>query len=401
MDDVKSSRRQLLWGAAISAASMGLGFGVGARFGPNSRKLDDLRFNRAATTGLAYHTFLNMHSRDGHSENPYRTDAGLRGILSEQRLNPDLGIFEIQRPTSLEADPIGLLSIAHSPTYIKSVKDNSLAADFLSKSKWSPYGGGSAFPAAVLAAGLATELANSIFLGTLQNGLALVRPPGHHAGSDFGGGYCLFNNAAVAAATIAKAHGAKVAIIDLDVHHGNGTEEIFYRDPNVLYVSIHQDDWPFTGDAGKTGEGPGQGTNINIPLPYGAGDTEWARVFTEVVFPAVERFSPKMIFLSMGFDTHWRDPQGSMNLSSAGQASLMKEVYSAADRLCDKKLCVVLEGGYQADVLETGITNCIRVLSNSTNGVADKFGQSPIQFNQFEKVDKLLKSVKSLHGLAT
>ncbi|MBN8540697.1 MAG: histone deacetylase [Deltaproteobacteria bacterium] len=344
---------------------------------------------------------MNLHSRDGHSENPYRTDAGLRGILSEQKLDPELGIFKIERPMKLEADPMGLLSIAHKPAYIKSVKDISAAADFLSKSKWAPYGGGFAFPAAVLAAGLTTELANSIFLGTLQNGLALVRPPGHHAGSDFGGGYCLFNNTAVAAATIVKSHSAKVAIIDLDVHHGNGTEEIFYRDPNVLYISIHQEDWPFTGDAGKTGEGPGQGTNINIPLPHGAGDAQWARVFAEVALPALERFSPKMIFLSMGFDTHWRDPQGSMTLSSAGQAGLMQEVCSIANRLCDKKLCVVLEGGYQADVLETGIANCMRVLTNRVNGFADEFGQSPIPFNQFEKVDKVLKSVKSLHGLGS
>lgn len=399
MGEPKHSRRQLLWGAAISAASMGLGVGLGSRFEAISRKSAELRFSKSATTGLAYHPFLNSHLRDGHSENPYRTTAGLRGILSEQERDPDLELFQIERPLRLEGDPVSLLSAAHNSTYIEAVKNDSAAADFLSKSKWSPYGGRFAFSAAVLATALTTDLANRIFSGTLKNGLALVRPPGHHAGSDFSGGYCLFNNAAVAAATIAEVHATKVAIIDLDVHHGNGTEEIFYRHPNVLSVSVHQDNWPFTGDARKTGAGPGRGMNINIPLPLGAGDVEWIRTIDEIVVPSLERFSPKIIFLSMGFDTHWRDPQGSMNLSSTGQAALMEKVQVVANRLCDSKVCVVLEGGYQADVLEAGIANCIRVLTNRANGYVDQFGSSPVHFDQSDQIDKVLKFVKALHGL--
>jgi len=380
---------------------MGLGVGLGTRFGTNSRKAEDLRFKSSAMTGLAYHAFLNSHSREGHSENPYRTVAGLRGIHSVQMLDPDLELFQVERPLKLEVDANRLLSVVHDPAYIEAVKGNSANVDFLTKSKWAPYGGSYAFPAAVLAAALTTELANSIYGGALHNGLALVRPPGHHAGSNFSGGYCLFNNVAVAAATIAKSHGVKVAIIDLDVHHGNGTEEIFYRDPDVLYASVHQDNWPFTGDANKLGEGPGQGANINITLPLGAGDTEWARALDEIVLPAVERFAPKMIFLSMGFDTHWRDPQGSMNLSSIGQARLIQKVQALAGRVCDKKMCVVLEGGYQADVLEAGIANSIRILTNRVDGFADKIGQSPAVFDQSEKLDKLLKSVKALHGITS
>lgn len=400
MSEFKTSRRQILWGTALSAASLGLGFGLGAKLRTKALLAKDLQFSSASKTGLAYHTFLNSHSREGHSENPYRTDAGLRGIQSVQELDSELTLFQLERPLNLEVDPIRLLSVAHSQNYIESVKTSTSDAEFLTTSRWSPYGGEFAFSAAVLAAALTTELANRISSGDLKNGLALVRPPGHHAGSSFSGGYCLFNNVAVAAATIAKQSNSRVAIVDLDVHHGNGTQDIFYQDPNVLYVSVHQDDWPYTGEANKVGEGKGRGTNINIPMPLGAGDTEWIGAVDEVIFPVIERFAPKMIFLSMGFDTHWRDPQGSMNLSSLGQAKLIEKIQMLANRFCDGKLCVVLEGGYQADVLENGIANTIRVLSDRPHGYVDKFGPSSVKFEESKQAEKILKSVKALHGLS-
>lgn len=406
MENNRYSRRDILGGVVISAASLGVGVALGSRLTSlGSQLLGEnaelgLRYNRSSKVALAYHPFLNSHQRFGHPEGPPRTDAGLEGIRNLQKTEAKVDLFPLSRPTLLEKDPKSLLGVVHTSNYIDTVQSEIANAEFLTKSRWSPYGGQSAFSAAVLAAALTTDLSRKISDGELNAGFALVRPPGHHAGANFSGGYCLFNNVAIAAASVAGER--KIAIVDLDVHHGDGSQDIFYRNPNILYASIHQDEWPYTGALEKTGEGPGLGSNINVPLPVGAGDRAWQEALTKVVLPALKRFAPEMIFVSMGFDTHWRDPQGSMNLSSNGQASMLGSLKTLADEISSGKICVVLEGGYQTEVLEAGAANVIKVLTNHTSGFWEPFGLPPVPNDEqalSEKAERVIATAMKIHGL--
>jgi acetoin utilization deacetylase AcuC-like enzyme len=192
------------------------------------------------------------------------------------------------------------------------------------------------YEAALLAAGGAIQAAAT-------GGFALVRPPGHHALADRAMGFCLFNNAAVAARAAQAEHGVgRVAILDWDVHHGNGTQAIFWDDPTVLYVSLHQ--WPFYPGTGGPGEG--NETIVNVPLPAGSGDDAYLRAFEEVVEPAVRRFEPDLLLVSAGFDAHAEDPLAWMELTERGFQELARRCLDLAPRLA-----AVLEGGYNLSTL--------------------------------------------------
>ena len=205
--------------------------------------------------------------------------------------------------------------------------------------------------------------------GPRSRALAMVRPPGHHAEADRAMGFCLFNSVAVGAAWALARGLERVAIVDYDVHHGNGTQWIFYEDPSVLYVSSHQ--YPFypgSGAAEETGRGAGAGYTVNVPLPAGSTDVDFRRVYRDVVVPALQNFNPRLILVSAGFDAHERDPLGGMRMTTDGYGALTTMLLQAADELCDGRIVFVTEGGYDTRAMAEC---CQRVIDLASAGPRD------------------------------
>jgi len=203
------------------------------------------------------------------------------------------------------------------------------------------------YEVALLAAGAAVRAVERVISGPDLAALALVRPPGHHAERDRAMGFCLFNNVAVAAAHGRAGGLGRVAIMDYDVHHGNGTQHIFEADPNVLYVSTHQFPYyPGTGSAGEIGVGAGRGFTVNLPLEAGAVDEDYRIAFAGVVVPVMRQFKPDLVIVSAGFDAHERDPLGGMRLTTPAFAAMTEELRAVAEECCAGRMVLITEGGY-------------------------------------------------------
>jgi acetoin utilization deacetylase AcuC-like enzyme len=223
---------------------------------------------------------------------------------------------------------------------------------------------------ALLAAG-ATIGAVDHVLDAKEPALAMVRPPGHHAERDRAMGFCLYNNAAVAAAHALARRLSRVAIVDIDVHHGNGTQWIFYDDPRVLYVSTHQFPfYPGTGAADEVGHGAGTGFTVNVPLEAGAGDADYWLVYRAIVGPVLEQFRPELVIVSAGFDAHERDPLASMRVTTPGYARIVRELQASAGAA---GLALVTEGGYDLQALGECLEASLEVLS----GPVSEMGEPP------------------------
>lgn len=218
--------------------------------------------------------------------------------------------------------------------------------------------------AASRAVGGLLNLVDAVLEGRIRNGFAFVRPPGHHAEHRRAMGFCLFNNIALAAAYAITHHKLeRIAIVDWDLHHGNGTQNAFYEDHRVLFISTHQyPHYPGTGAAGEIGTGVGRGYTVNMPLPGGCGDAEYLTVFHTIVAPILEAFRPQLILLSAGFDAHKRDPLGSMMLTEDGYEQMLQILMHLAAELCSDRLVLALEGGYHFQALEASVERVLRCL---------------------------------------
>ncbi|MEO6239245.1 MAG: histone deacetylase [Vicinamibacterales bacterium] len=221
---------------------------------------------------------------------------------------------------------------------------------------------------ALLAAGAAVQ-AGAHAAETGEIAVALVRPPGHHAERDRAMGFCLFNNVAVAAAAVLARGLARVAIIDIDVHHGNGTQDIFYEDPRVLYVSTHQSPfYPGTGAADEVGRHAGEGFTVNVPMEAGSTDADYRHVYSSIA-NVIEQYSPQLVFISAGYDAHADDPLASMRMSTNGYGEIVRLLRKTAAR-CASPIVLVTEGGYDLDALRDCLDVTLRVLSEPGNSAA-------------------------------
>ena len=241
----------------------------------------------------------------------------------------------------------------HDPAYVARIRAESEATGGDGGDGATPFGRGS-YEVALLSAGGVIAAVDAVLDGTVDNAFALVRPPGHHALRDMGMGFCLFGNAAIAAHHARQARGlARVAIVDWDVHHGNGTQSAFYDDPTVLTISLHQDNNfpPHSGPVEDNGEGAGEGYNLNVPLPPGSGTGAYAHAFREVVLPALDAFRPELVIVASGLDANAMDPLGRMMLTPRAYGELTQLLLDAAARLCAGRLVVEHEGGYSEELV--------------------------------------------------
>jgi acetoin utilization deacetylase AcuC-like enzyme len=222
--------------------------------------------------------------------------------------------------------------------------------------------------AALCAAGGCVDLSLAVWSGRFEAGAALVRPPGHHADRDTAMGFCVFNNVAVAAHALLRAGARKVAILDFDVHHGNGTQDIFYEDPRVLYVSLHQSPlYPGTGAAEETGVGDGLGMTANVPLAPYCDDVDWLAGLERLLLPLIRAFSPEILLVSAGFDAHHLDTISTQQVTDAGYAAIAQRIVACADAVCAGKIVMMLEGGYHLEGLSSGVASFLRQLESRSD----------------------------------
>ncbi|MFN9643567.1 MAG: histone deacetylase [Cyanobacteriota bacterium] len=303
-----------------------------------------------SSTGLVWDARCLLHEPGpGHPESPRRLEA-IRGGLQSAGLWRRCALLPARAATEAE------LLRCHTPAYLATVR-----ADIAAGRRDLSTGDTALSPhseeAARLAAGGALVAVEAVMAGQVRQAFVAARPPGHHATSEGGMGFCIYNSVALAARHAQAACGVeRVLIVDWDVHHGNGTQAIFWRDPSVLFCSVHQSPlYPGGGNAAERGEGPGTGFTLNFPLPPGSGGTEVLGVLRTRLLPAAERFRPSLVLVSAGLDGMRGDPLADFALTAEDVGALTALVRGIAERHGEGRLVSVLEGGYQLDNLAAGV----------------------------------------------
>jgi len=308
-------------------------------------------------TGLLYDDLFLEHGHLSHPENRTRLEAAVAHLQANAYW--DLVTHLPARAATLEE-----LLWQHDEDYLEEIEAVSRAGgDLLDHDTEAT---ARTYEVAAAAAGGCIGATEAVLLGEVPNAYCLVRPPGHHALRHRAMGFCIFNNVALAAeAALRRGHRDQVAVVDLDLHHGNGTQEAFYHRREVLYVSLHQSPlYPGTGTVDEVGTEDGAGMTVNIPLPGGAEDGHYLQAFDELILPLIARYEAEMIFVSAGFDTHFRERiyRSQMCLTAQAYYEMTRRLVELADERCDGRVVVVLEGGYDAEAMGRGSEAVLRAL---------------------------------------
>jgi len=311
------------------------------------------------TTGLIHHSIYEKHDTGfGHPETPERYRVVIDAIKKDDALGKSLSEITPEKAQQ------GIVQAAHTKDHFRRVEHafadgvNRLDADTMISMK--------TFDAAMFGAGGAVTAVDAVMQGEVRNAFVAVRPPGHHATAEHAMGFCIFNNVAVAARYAQNKYKEieRVAIIDWDVHHGNGTQGIFYSDSSVFFFSMHQYPWyPGTGSRGETGQGKGLGATLNTPLKAFTSADEQRRVFESAIEDIASKIKPDLIFISAGFDAHLTDPLGQLKLEDPDFGSMTKTVMQWADDVCGGRVVSCLEGGYNLDTLGETVRRHVQALA--------------------------------------
>lgn len=311
------------------------------------------------TTGLIFDETYCLHDTGhGHPERPDR-------IRAIGKMLGTSGVLEQIVTLPIKATDLGRIRQVHGAGYIDRLKSACQTGQPFIDVPDSAICERS-YEIALMAVGGVLAAVDAVMENRVNNAFCAVRPPGHHAESDRSMGFCMFNNIAIAAEHLCQQHGLKrVAIVDFDVHHGNGTQHIFEHRSDILFISLHQDPltcYPGTGFADETGIGKGEGYTLNLPMAPGDGDADYRNAFTQSVLPTLNRFEPQALLISAGFDAAGPDPLAQMNLTPEGFALMTQELRYVAEQHCDKKLISLLEGGYDLPALGHCVEAHLRVL---------------------------------------
>lgn len=333
--------------------------------------------------------YLDHNSGYNHPESSDR----LKVIMKELRKS---GLFKAERCSLLEPKRASVddVKLVHEADYIRLVERScSLGGGLLDLGDTvvSP----ESYETALYAVGGALMAVDLVMAGEFQNAFALVRPPGHHAGRNYAMGFCLFNNVAVAAVHLLRNFNLKrILILDVDAHHGNATQEIFYETDKVLYMSLHQDptSFPGTGFADETGKGKGLGYTVNVPFPYQTGDQAYLKVFNHILVPIIQQYKPQFILVSTGFDGHYTDPVASLSLSSSTYLKIFRKVLNLAAKFCARRTVAVLEGGYNLSYLGKMATGIIGRMAGISYTIQEKH---PVTAPEIQRqAEKTIEKIK-------
>jgi acetoin utilization deacetylase AcuC-like enzyme len=337
--------------------------------------------------------YLEHDAGPGHPESSDR----LRAIMKELRKS---GLLESGKCSLIEPKPANVkdVELIHQPDYIQLVKRVCSSGGGLldlGDTVVSP----KSYETALYAVGGAVKAADLVMNGEFQNAFALVRPPGHHAGSSYAMGFCLFNNVAVVAAHLLRDFRLKrILILDVDAHHGNGTQDIFYNTNEVLYIGLHQDPrgFPGTGFVDEVGSGDGLGYTVNVPFPYQTDDEAYLKAFNQVVIPIIRQYKPEFILVSTGFDGHYTDPVASLSLSASIYPKIFRKVLDLASQFCMGRLVAVLEGGYSLSFIGKIAAAVIGEMAGVSYLIEDK---RPVGTTEvWEQVEKTIMSIRRMHS---